>query len=157
MPQFNTHTTMTLEEKITSALKEAMKAKDMLKLESLRAIKSQILLAKTQTGANSLTQSDEIKLLQRLVKQRQESAELYNSQGRTDLSEPEIAQADIIASFLPKQLTEQEVEQELVRIATLVGATSVKDLGRLMSEANKALEGKTQGKTIASIAKKILS
>ena len=149
---------MSLETQITQVLKEAMKAKDTLALESLRAIKAAILLAKTESGSvENLTEEDEIKLLQRLVKQRKESAELYQKQGREDLATPELSQAEIIAKFLPEQLREEKVEEFIRNIISKIGASGIKDMGKVMGEATKELAGKADGKLIASIVKKVLS
>ena len=149
---------MSLESKIMEALKEAMKAKDTIALESLRAVKSAILLAKTEASAgDTLSAEEEIKLLQRLVKQRKESAELYQKQGREDLATPELAQAEIIAKFLPEQLSEEAVETAIRAIVARVGASSMKDMGKVMGEANKELAGKADGKLIATVVKRVLS
>ena len=140
------------------ALKEAMKAKDTVALESLRAIKSAILLAKTEAGASEeLSEADELKLLQKLVKQRKDSAALYTQQGRNDLAEPELAQMAVIEKFLPAQLSESEVEEALKGIIAQVGATSPKDMGKVMGAATKQLAGKADGKLISDIVKKLLS
>ena len=150
--------TMSLEAKIMEALKEAMKAKDTIALESLRAVKSAILLVKTEAKAgDSLSEEDEIKLLQRLVKQRKESADLYQKQGREDLAAPELAQAEIIAKFLPEQLSEEKVEAIIKEIVARVGASSMREMGKVMGEANKELAGKADGKLIAAVVKKVLS
>ena len=148
---------MSLESKIMEALKEAMKAKDTIALESLRAIKSAILLAKTEASAGDTLSAEEIKLLQRLVKQRKESAELYQKQGREDLATPELAQAEIIAKFLPEQLSEEAVETAIRAIVARLGASSMKDMGKVMGEANKELAGKADGKLIATVVKRVLS
>ena len=133
---------MSLESKIMEALKEAMKAKDTIALESLRAVKSAILLAKTEASAgDTLSGEEEIKLLQRLVKQRKESAELYQKQGREDLATPELAQAEIIAKFLPEQLSEEAVEAAIRAIVARVGASSMKDMGKVMGALTKATGG----------------
>jgi gatB/yqey domain protein len=140
------------------ALKEAMKAKDTVALESLRAIKSAILLARTEAGASEeLSEADELKLLQKLVKQRKDSAALYTQQGRNDLAEPELAQMAVIEKFLPAQLSEAEVEEALKGIIAQVGATSPKDMGKVMGAATKQLAGKADGKLISDIVKKLLS
>ena len=129
---------MSLQTKVMEALKEAMKAKDTVALESLRAIKSAILLARTEAGASEeLSEADELKLLQKLVKQRKDSAALYTQQGRNDLAEPELAQMAVIEKFLPAQLTEAEVEEALKGIIAQVGATSPKDMGKVMGVATK--------------------
>jgi gatB/yqey domain protein len=149
---------MSLQTKVMEALKEAMKAKDTVALESLRAIKSAILLARTEAGASEeLSEADELKLLQKLVKQRKDSAALYTQQGRNDLAEPELAQMAVIEKFLPAQLSEAEVEEALKGIIAQVGATSPKDMGKVMGAATKQLAGKADGKLISDIVKKILS
>ena len=149
---------MSLQTKVMEALKEAMKAKDTVALESLRAIKSAILLARTEAGASEeLSEADELKLLQKLVKQRKDSAALYTQQGRNDLAEPELAQMAVIEKFLPAQLSEAEVEEALKGIITQVGATSPKDMGKVMGVATKQLAGKADGKLISDIVKKLLS
>ncbi len=149
---------MSLQTKVMEALKEAMKAKDTVALESLRAIKSAILLARTEAGASEeLSEADELKLLQKLVKQRKDSAALYTQQGRNDLAEPELAQMAVIEKFLPAQLSEAEVEEALKGIIAQVGATSPKDMGKVMGVATKQLAGKADGKLISDVVKKLLS
>ena len=137
---------MSLQTKVMDALKEAMKAKDTIALESLRAIKSAILLAKTEAGAAA-----------ELVKQRKDSAALYTQQGRNDLAEPELAQVAVIEKFLPKQLSEAEVTEAVKAIIAEVGATSAKDMGKVMGVATKQLAGKTDGKVISAIVKSLLA
>lgn len=154
----NRHIFMDLQAKVTEALKEAMKAKDTVALESLRAIKSAILLVKTEAGASGeLSESDELKILQRLVKQRNDSAALFVSQGRNDLADSELAQVAVIEKFLPKQLSEQEVEVEVSAIIANIGASGMKDMGRVMGVASQQLMGKADGKLISIIVKKLLS
>lgn len=149
---------MSLQTKVMEALKEAMKAKDTVALESLRAIKSAILLAKTEAGAaEELSEADELKLLQKLVKQRKDSAALYTQQGRNDLAKPELAQMAVIEKFLPAQLSEAEVETALRGIINQVGATTPKDMGKVMGVATKQLTGKADGKLISEIVKRLLS
>jgi len=149
---------MSLQTKVMDALKEAMKAKDTIALESLRAIKSAILLAKTEAGAAAeLAEEEELKLLQKLVKQRKDSAALYAQQGRNDLAEPELAQVAVIEKFLPKQLSEAEVTEAVKAIIAEVGATSAKDMGKVMGVATKQLAGKADGKLISDVVKKLLS
>lgn len=149
---------MSLEEQITTALKAAMRAKDSLQLESLRAIKSALLLAKTQSGGSAqLTEDDEIKLLQKLVKQRKESASIFRAQNRVDLAEPEEAQAQVIEAFLPEQLSEQEAAAVIDQIIGEVGASSIKDMGKVIGMANQKMAGKADGKTIAMLVKQRLS
>lgn len=149
---------MSLQTKVMDALKEAMKAKDTIALESLRAIKSAILLAKTEAGAAAeLAEEEELKLLQKLVKQRKDSAALYAQQGRNDLAEPELAQVAVIEKFLPKQLSEAEVTEAVKAIIAEIGATSAKDMGKVMGVATKQLAGKTDGKVISAIVKSLLA
>ena len=149
---------MSLQTRVMEALKEAMKAKDTVALESLRAIKSAILLAKTEAGAaEELSEADELKLLQKLVKQRKDSAALYAQQGRNDLAKPELAQMAVIEKFLPAQLSEAEVETALRGIINQVGATTPKDMGKVMGVATKQLAGKADGKLISEIVKRLLS
>ena len=149
---------MSLQAKVMEELKEAMKAKNTVALESLRAIKSAILLAKTEAGATEeLTEADELKLLQKLVKQRKDSAALYRQQGREDLAQPELAQMAVIEKFLPKQLTEEEITAAVKGFIADVGATTAKDMGKVMGVASKALAGKADGKLISEIVKKLLA
>ena len=149
---------MSLQAEVMEELKEAMKAKNTVALESLRAIKSAILLAKTEAGATEeLTEADELKLLQKLVKQRKDSAALYSQQGREDLAQPELAQMAVIEKFLPKQLTEEEITAAVKGFIADVGATTAKDMGKVMGVASKALAGKADGKLISEIVKKLLA
>lgn len=149
---------MSLQSQVMTQLKAAMKAKDAIALESLRAIKSAILVERTASGTKQeLTEDDELRLLQKLVKQRKESAEMYTQQGRNDLVEPELAQAEVIASFLPAQLSEEEVEAEIAAIISQTGASSMKDMGKVMGIASKNLAGKADGKTISMLVKQKLS
>ncbi len=149
---------MSLQAKVMEELKEAMKAKNTVALESLRAIKSAILLAKTEAGATEeLTEADELKLLQKLVKQRKDSAALYSQQGREDLAQPELAQMAVIEKFLPKQLTEEEITAAVKGFIADIGATTAKDMGKVMGVASKALAGKADGKLISEIVKKLLA
>ncbi|MDP2067860.1 MAG: GatB/YqeY domain-containing protein [Lutibacter sp.] len=148
---------MSLQEKIMDKMKEAMKTKDKVALESLRAIKSELLLIQTKSAASEeLTQDDEIKLLQKLVKQRKDSAAIYKEQGRNDLAEPELAQVEVISQFLPVQMSEEEVKNAVAEIIKSVGATSMKDMGNVMAEASKQLAGKTDGKSISTAVKQLL-
>ena len=138
-------------------MKEAMKSKDTVALESLRAIKSEILLAQTKSGASEdLTKEEEIKLLQKLVKQRKDSAALYLEQDRNDLAAPELAQVEIIAQFLPEQMSEDELKSIIATIITTVGASSMKDMGKVMGMASKQLAGKADGKAISAVVKELL-
>ena len=143
---------------LSEEIKNAMREKDSLKLESLRAIKSALILAQTASGANdNLNEEASIKLLQRLVKQRKESALIYKEQGRNDLAEPEEAQAKIIASFLPEQLSEEEVIKIVSEVISQTGAEGIKDMGKVMGVTSKKLAGKAEGRLIADIVKKKLS
>ena len=138
-------------------MKEAMKSKDSVALESLRAIKSEILLAKTKCGAKEdLGEDEEIKLLQKLVKQRKDSATLYKEQGREDLASPELAQVEVIAQFLPEQMNEEDLKKVVAEIIEKIGATSMKDMGKVMGVASKQLAGKADGKAISIAVKQLL-
>ena len=149
---------MSLLIQINDEIKNAMRAKDTMALESLRAVKSAILLAQTETGAKEeLASDEEIKLLQRLVKQRKDSANIYNEQGRPDLAEPEMSQAAIIERFLPAQLSESEVEAIVSKIIADNNASGMASMGKVMGLASAELAGKADGKTISSIVKKLLS
>ena len=149
---------MNFQDQLNSKLKSAMREKNKVALESLRAIKSAMLLLQTQSGAKETLDDNEItKLLQKLVKQRKESASIYREQGRVDLAEPEEAQISIISQFLPEQLSPEEVEKVIDDVIQLVGATTMKDMGKVMGMANKKIAGKADGKIIAEIVKKRLS
>ena len=145
---------MALEEKINNDIKTAMLAKDQKKLEALRAIKSAILLLKT--SPEGLNDDTEAKALQKMVKQRKETAEIYKTQSRNDLAEVESFQANIIEAYLPKQLTEDELRIELSKIITSTGASSPSDMGKVMGTATKQLAGKADGKIISLIVKELL-
>ncbi len=139
-------------------MKDAMKAKDQNALTSLRAVKSAILLAQTESGAKAeLTEDQELKLLQKLVKQRKDSAAIFAEQGRDDLAQPELDQAKVIEAFLPEQLSEAEIETVVVDIIAKTGAVGMKDMGKVMGMASAALAGKADGKTISTIVKSKLS
>jgi uncharacterized protein YqeY len=143
---------------IDQEIKQAMLAKDQVKLRGLRAIKAAILLAKTEKGhTEELNEDAEIKILQRLVKQRKESADIYKSQGRDDLFQVEQEEIDVITQYLPKQLDRSEVETIIESIIAESGATSVKEMGKVMGLANKQLAGKAEGKLIGEIVKSKLS
>ena len=148
---------MKLSEKIDFKIKEAMKNKDSLALESLRAIKSSILLFNTQKGKNSeILESDEIKILSKLVKQRKESADIYISQNRSDLAKVELDQAEIIKEFLPEQMDESQIEKLVIEIINKTNSSGMKDMGKVMGMASKQLSGKADGKTISQIVRKNL-
>ena len=148
---------MSLFEKISDDLKAAMLARQRDRLESLRAIKSALLLAKTESGAHELSEDQEMKILQKLVKQRRESAEIFKTQNRPELYENEVKEAAIIEEYLPKQMTEAELIPALKAIIQHVGATSPKDMGKVMGAASKEFAGKADGKMIAEKVKELLS
>ncbi|MBU3682372.1 MAG: GatB/YqeY domain-containing protein [Flavobacterium sp.] len=148
---------MSLATQIMDEMKTAMRAKDTIALEALRAIKSALLLAQTESGAKEeIAAEDEIKLLQRLIKQRKDSANIYTEQGRADLAEPELAQVAVIEKFLPAQLSEAEVEAVVAQIISENGFAGMANMGQAMGLASAALAGKTDGKTISTIVKKLL-
>ncbi len=139
-------------------LKAAMKVKDTVTLESLRAIKSALLLAQTEKGASgTLSEADELKLLQKLVKQRKDSASIFKEQGREDLAAPELEQAAVIEKFLPKQLSTEEIEAVVDKVIGQTGAESMKDMGKVMGLVTKELAGQADGKTISGIVRSKLS
>ena len=149
---------MSLEERINQDIKSAMLAKDKVKLEALRAVKSAILLAKTEKGAGDvLSLEAELKLLQKQVKQRKESAEIYSQQNRPELAEKELLEAKAIEAYLPSMLTEEELKNEILTLVKAAGAKGPSDMGRVMGMATKALAGKAEGKAIADVVKSILA
>ena len=149
---------MSLQVQINEEIKNAMKAKDTLALESLRAIKSALLLAQTESGAKEeVSKEEEIKLLQRLVKQRKESARIFTEQGREDLAQPEMEQAKIIEKFLPTQLSEEEIKEIIKQIIAETGANGIAQMGQVMGEANKKMAGQADGKTISTVVKSLLT
>lgn len=148
---------MSLENIISEAIKTAMREKDRVALDSLRAVKSQILLLKTEARGAEVSAEQEIAILQRMIKQRKDSFEQFSAQGRQDLAEVEEAQRKVIEQFLPKQLSAEELETEIKNIISETGAESIKDLGKVMGAASKALAGKSDGKSISEMAKKLLS
>jgi uncharacterized protein len=151
-------TIMSLEQKIMGDLKTAMLAKDEKALRSLRAIKAAILLAKTSEGAGGeLKEEDETKLLQKLVKQRKDSLEIFQQQNRTDLAQKEQEEIEVIEKFLPKQLSAEELKVAVSKIIAEVGAISPADMGKVMGAATKQLAGKADGKTISSLVKELLA
>ena len=148
---------MSLEQKVMAELKTAMLAKDEAGLRSLRAIKAAILLVKTaEGGGGELKEEDEVKLLQKLVKQRKDSLEIFQQQNRPDLAKKEEEEIAVIERFLPKQLSAEELKESLVKIIADAGATSPADLGKVMGIATKQFAGKADGKTISSLAKELL-
>ena len=149
---------MSLEQKVMAALKTAMLAKDEAALRSLRAIKAAILLSKTsEGGSGELNEEDEIKLLQKLVKQRKDSLEIYQKQSRADLAKKEEEEIAIIEKFLPDQMSAEELRTEVKKIIAEVGAVSPADMGKVMGIATKKLAGKANGKTISTTVKELLN
>ena len=149
---------MSLESKVQKEMIVAMKAKDSAALTALRAIKSAILLAKTETGKSSeLSEEQEIQLLQKQKKQRQEAAQIYREQNRPELAEEEEAQTIIIDKFLPEQMSHEELESSIRIIISQTGASSMKDMGKVMGISSKKFAGKADGKAISTIVKKLLS
>ena len=149
---------MTLEEQIQQSIKEAMKAKDAIAMSATRAIKGEILLFKTsEGGSREVTDGDILKMIQKLVKQRKEAAEQFIAGGRQDLADTELAEAAVMEKYLPKQLSVEEVRAKVQEIIAQVGATSIREMGKVMGAANKALAGLSDGRTISSVVKELLS
>ena len=148
---------MSLENTISDAIKDAMRAKDKVALDSLRAVKSQILLLKTEAKGVEVSAEQEIAILQRMIKQRKDSFDQFSAQGRDDLAEVEQAQMKVIEKYLPQQLSTAELEVEIKHIIAETGAESAKDIGKVMGMASKKLAGKSDGKSISDMAKKMLS
>jgi len=149
---------MSLSNKVTVAIKEAMKAKDSVALRSLRAIKSAILLELTKEGApDELTEEIEIKMMQKLVKQRKDSLTIYNEQGRADLAQKEEEEIEVMSKFLPEQMGDSELREKVAAIIQNSGADGMKDMGKVMGMASKELAGKADGKAISNIVKELLS
>lgn len=149
---------MTLEQQIQEDIKAAMKAKDSVAMNAVRAVKGEILLFKTaEGGSREVTDEDVLKMIRKLVKQRRESAEQYVAAGRKELADNELAEAAVIEKYLPKQLSEAEVEAKVKEIIAALGATSLKEMGKVMGAANAALASQADGKTISGIVRKLLS
>ena len=149
---------MALEENIMAQMKDAMKAKDDKSLRALRAIKAAILLAKTSEGSGgALKEEDEVKLLQKLIKQRKDSLEIFQQQNRTDLAQKEQEEITVIEQFLPKQLSAEELREVISKIIAETGASSPADMGKVMGAATKQLAGKADGKSISAIVKELLA
>jgi uncharacterized protein YqeY len=148
---------MALEQQIQKDIMEAMKAHDNVRLNAVRAIKSEILLAKTSGAEHELEDADVLKIIQKLVKQRKESAEMYVQGGRQELADNELAEAKFMEAYLPKALSEDEVRNILKQIIAEVGASSPKDMGKVMGAATKRLAGQADGRTISTIVKELLS
>ena len=149
---------MDLFERVSEDIKNAMKAKDKVALETLRNVKKVFLEAKTAPGANdTLTDADATKMIQKLVKQGKDSAEIYTQQNRADLAEAELAQVKVLEAYLPKQMTAEELEPEIKAIIAQVGAAGPKDMGKVMGVASKALAGKAEGRAISETVKRLLN
>ena len=149
---------MSLEEKVMAGMKEAMKSKDEALLRGLRAIKAEIIKAKTEPGANGQVSEDgEMKLLQKLVKQRKDSLEIFQQQNRTDLAQKEQEEIAVIEQFLPKQLDTEELKKIVAGIIATVGATGPQDMGKVMGTASKQLAGQADGKAISAVVKELLA
>jgi uncharacterized protein YqeY len=148
---------MSLQNKVMEQIKAAMKSKDKVALESLRALKSAFLLENTSGNKTDLNEADEIKIVQKLVKQRKDSAAIFEEQGRNDLSEPELAQVKVLEQFLPKQMSEEELKKMIGEIVAQTGASSMRDMGKVMGMASKQLAGKADGKAISTVVKELLS
>ena len=147
---------MSMELQIQQDIKAAMLAKEKVRLESLRAIKAAIVLAKTADGSESIADEAVVKIIQKLVKQRKETAEIYKQQNREELAAQELAEAAAMEVYLPKQMSEEELEAELKKIIAQVGATGPQDMGKVMGTATKALAGKAEGRMISAMVKKLL-
>lgn len=148
---------MSLQQDLMTALKTAMKAKDQTALTALRAVKSAILLAQTESGAKEeLTEEKELKILQKQVKQRKDSAAIFLEQGREDLATPELAEVEVIAQFLPEAMSDDDIEKIVLATIEKLGATGMKDMGKVMGMVSKELAGKADGKTISTIIKQKL-
>ena len=149
---------MSLQQDIMMAIKSAMKEKNQTALTALRAIKSAILLAQTASGAKEeLTEEQELKILQKQLKQRKDSAAIYLEQGRVDLAAPELAEAEIVSQFLPEALTEAEIEKVVVMTIDQIGADGMKDMGKVMGIVSKELAGRADGKTISTLVRQKLT
>ncbi len=142
---------------IDSEIKNAMLSKDRTRLDVLRAVKKELIEARTAKNAEEMSDSMETTILQRMVKQRKESADIFTSQGREDLAETELSQLSILQEYLPQQLTSEELEEEIKKIIETTGAASMKDMGKVMGTATKQLAGKSEGKAISDMVKKLLS
>lgn len=147
---------MSLTDQINNDIKTAMKAKDKPTLEALRAIKSQLLLAATEKGAGESDEAAEMKMLQKLVKQRRDSADIYTNEGRNDLAAAELEQVTIIENYLPEQMTEDQIRSEVDAIIKATGAKGMQDMGKVMGSANQKMAGKADGKIIAQLVKRAL-
>ena len=148
---------MSLQKQVMDKMKEAMKSKDTVALTALRALKSAFMLANTETGSDEVSEADELKIIQKQVKQRKDSAVVFSQQGRADLADPELAEAAVLEQFLPEALSEDEIEKVVNETIVKVGAEGMKDMGKVMGMVSKQLAGKADGKTISMIVKKSLA
>ena len=148
---------MSLQKEVMDKMKEAMKAKDTVALQALRAVKSAFLLAKTATGVQAeITPDQELKIIQKQVKQRKDSAAIFITQNRQDLADPELAEIAVLEQFLPAALSEEEIEKVVAATITKLGASGMKDMGKVMSVVSNALSGQADGKVISTLVKKLL-
>ncbi|WP_420552443.1 GatB/YqeY domain-containing protein [Tenacibaculum aiptasiae] len=147
---------MSLQKQVMDKMKEAMKSKDTVALTALRALKSAFMLAKTESGAGDLSEAEELKIIQKQVKQRKDSAAVFSEQGRKDLAEPELAEAAVLEQFLPEALSEEEIEKVVKETIEKVGAEGMKDMGKVMGIVSKQLAGQADGKIISTIVRKNL-
>ena len=149
---------MSLENKIMTAMKDSMKSKDQTSLRALRAIKSALIFHKTQKGStDEISNEDELKILQKLVKQRKDSADIYQNQDRMDLAQPELNEIKVIEKFLPEALSEKEIEEAVKKVINDTGADGMKDMGKVMGIVTRKLMGKADGKTISTIVRNNLT
>lgn len=147
---------MSVQKQVMDKMKEAMKSKDTVALTALRALKSAFMLANTEAGSGELSEGDEMKIIQKQVKQRKDSAAVFSEQGRSDLAEPELAEATILEQFLPEALSEEEIEKVVKETIVKVGAEGMKDMGKVMGIVSKQLAGQADGKTISTLVRKNL-
>ncbi|MDB9712400.1 GatB/YqeY domain-containing protein [Flavobacteriaceae bacterium] len=149
---------MSLEQDIMSAMKDAMRSKDQVALRALRAVKSALIIQKTEIGSSSeISNEDEMKLLQKLVKQRRDSADIFSKQNREDLAKPELEEVEVISKFLPAAMSEAEIEDVVKKTIASLGAEGMKDMGRVMGVVSSKLAGKADGKTISGLVRNNLS
>lgn len=148
---------MSLQKQVMDKMKEAMKAKDKVALQALRAVKSAFLLAKTETGVQAdITEEQELKIIQKQVKQRKDSAAIFIKQDRQDLADPELAEIAVLEQFLPEALSEEKIQEVVLAIISKTGASGMKDMGKVMGMVSKELSGQADGKTISTLVKKNL-
>ena len=149
---------MSLEQDIMSAMKDAMRSKDQVALRALRAVKSALIIQKTEAGSSSeMSDKDEMKLLQKLVKQRRDSADIFSKQNREDLAKPELEEVEVISNFLPAAMSESEIESVVKETIASLGAEGMKDMGKVMGVVSGKLAGKADGKTISILVRSNLS